>query len=101
MADDGKKASDEIATKSGPTGTDSRARDLEIIKKNIAKRSVNVKFDLDNTNYRPIEKIGIGAYGVVCSAIHKKSTDKVPVDCYNFVFSVCLRLNSLLFVLSC
>ena len=40
-------------------------------------RMNNVTFDLDNTDYRPIKNIGSGAYGVVCSAEHKVTGDKV------------------------
>lgn len=29
---------------------------------------LDVKFNLDNTPYKSIENIGIGAYGVVCKA---------------------------------
>jgi mitogen-activated protein kinase 7 len=58
---------------------DDRARELELIKKTLVKQSYNVKFDLDDTGYQPIEKIGIGAYGVVCSAHDKKTTQKVAI----------------------
>ncbi|KAH9515024.1 hypothetical protein Btru_021696 [Bulinus truncatus] len=56
-----------------------KAADLDRLRKSIAKRSLDVKFDLSDTDYKPIENIGIGAYGVVCSAIHKKSSDRVAI----------------------
>lgn len=65
---------------------DPKAKDLEFFRKNLAKRSLNVKFDLENTDYNPIEKIGIGAYGVVCSAIHKKTNDKIAIKKIPCVF---------------
>ncbi|XP_041349154.1 mitogen-activated protein kinase 7-like [Gigantopelta aegis] len=52
---------------------------MEQFRKNLEKRSLNVKFDLENTDYKALENIGIGAYGVVCSAIHKKTNDKVAI----------------------
>ena len=52
---------------------------MELFRKNLEKRSLNVKFDLENTYYKPLENIGIGAYGVVCSAIHEKTNDKVAI----------------------
>ncbi|XP_006818890.1 uncharacterized protein LOC100376580 [Saccoglossus kowalevskii] len=45
----------------------------------LSKRSLDVSFDLDNTKYTPIENIGSGAYGVVCSAVDKKTLDKVAI----------------------
>ncbi|VDI44495.1 Hypothetical predicted protein [Mytilus galloprovincialis] len=45
----------------------------------LKKRSYEVKFDLDGSDYTAVENIGIGAYGVVCSAIHKKSQDRVAI----------------------
>lgn len=56
-----------------------RAVDLERIRRNLAKRSLDVKFDLQGSDYKPIENIGIGAYGVVCSAVHTKSGDRVAI----------------------
>jgi mitogen-activated protein kinase 7 len=34
----------------------------------LNKKSLEIKFDLQGTNYQAIENIGTGAYGVVCSA---------------------------------
>ena len=45
----------------------------------LKRLSYNVKFNLEGTNYEPIENIGSGAYGVVCSAIHTKTKDKVAI----------------------
>lgn len=59
-----------------------RHNDHESLVKKLAifqKQSLDVKFDLDNTDYQAIENIGIGAYGVVCSAIHKKTQDRVAI----------------------
>eukprot|EP00057_Strongylocentrotus_purpuratus_P017287 XP_011671761.1 PREDICTED: mitogen-activated protein kinase 7 [Strongylocentrotus purpuratus] len=42
-------------------------------------RCMDVKFDIANSNYKPLEKIGTGAYGVVCSAINKKNGEKVAI----------------------
>ena len=85
MATKPKTTGEKTTPKSG-TGGDSKSHDLDILRKNVAKRSLHVKFDLDDTGYQPIEKIGIGAYGVVCSAIHKKSTDRVAIKKIPFVF---------------
>ena len=57
----------------------SKTSDLEKIRRSLAKRSLDVKFDLKGSDYKPIENIGIGAYGVVCSAIHTKSSDRVAI----------------------
>jgi mitogen-activated protein kinase 7 len=54
----------------------------DALMKNLAhlrRRAFDVKFDLDTSSYQPIENIGIGAYGVVCSAIHKKTNDRVAI----------------------
>ncbi|KAK3084737.1 hypothetical protein FSP39_018160 [Pinctada imbricata] len=51
----------------------------EALLKNMKKKAYEVKFDLEGTNYLPIENIGIGAYGVVCSAVHNKSKDRVAI----------------------
>ncbi|XP_067683969.1 uncharacterized protein [Haliotis asinina] len=59
---------------------------LDQIKKNLAKRTFSVKFDLQDTDYKPIENIGIGAYGVVCSATHKKTQDRVAIKKIPHVF---------------
>ncbi|XP_070573103.1 mitogen-activated protein kinase 7-like [Ptychodera flava] len=45
----------------------------------LSRRSLDVSFDLVNTKYRPIENIGTGAYGVVCSAFNKKTGEKVAI----------------------
>ncbi|XP_071945451.1 uncharacterized protein [Antedon mediterranea] len=42
-------------------------------------RCLDVNFDLEDTDYKPIENIGTGAYGVVCSAINKNSGIKVAI----------------------
>ncbi|XP_022107362.1 mitogen-activated protein kinase 7-like isoform X2 [Acanthaster planci] len=42
-------------------------------------KCLDVYFDLDNSEYRAIQNIGTGAYGVVCSAVHKKSSEKVAI----------------------
>lgn len=59
---------------------------LDQIKKNLAKRTFSVKFDLQDTDYKPIENIGIGAYGVVCSATHRKTQDRVAIKKIPHVF---------------
>ncbi|XP_053375932.1 mitogen-activated protein kinase 7-like [Mercenaria mercenaria] len=54
----------------------------EALLKNLAhlrRRAFDIKFDLDTTSYQPVENIGIGAYGVVCSAIHMKTNDRVAI----------------------
>lgn len=45
----------------------------------LKQRSFDVKFDLEGTGYTAVEKIGIGAFGVVCSAIHSRTGDKVAI----------------------
>ena len=45
----------------------------------LKKKSYDIKFDLENTDYEAIEKIGSGAYGVVCSAVHKKTKEKFAI----------------------
>jgi len=42
-------------------------------------KSYDIKFDLTHTDYEPIENIGSGAYGVVCSATHRKSGERVAI----------------------
>ena len=54
----------------------------------LKKRALDVKFDLDTTEYVPQENIGIGAYGVVCSAVHKKTNDRVAIKKIPSVFDV-------------
>ena len=45
----------------------------------MKKKQFEVHFELEKTNYDPIEKIGTGAYGVVCSAKHKITNDSVAI----------------------
>lgn len=63
-----------------------KVADIENIRKHLAKRSLDAKFDLQGSDYKPIENIGIGAYGVVCSAIHTKSADRVAIKKIPSVF---------------
>lgn len=60
---------------------ESKKKDDAMLKNlaHLRRRAFDVKFDLDVTTYQPIENIGIGAYGVVCSAIHKKTNDRVAI----------------------
>lgn len=63
----------------------------ETLLKNLAhlkRRALDVKFDLELTSYQPIENIGIGAYGVVCSAIHQRTNDRVAIKKIPNVFDV-------------
>lgn len=52
----------------------------------LKKCSFDVKFDLEGTGYTAVEKIGIGAYGVVCSALHNQSGKKVAIKKITGVF---------------
>ncbi|XP_046374434.2 mitogen-activated protein kinase 7-like [Haliotis rufescens] len=72
-------------TSTTPTNNMTRVA-LDQIKKNLAKRTFSVKFDLQDTDYKPIENIGIGAYGVVCSATHRKTQDRVAIKKIPHVF---------------
>ncbi|XP_064612170.1 uncharacterized protein LOC135476168 isoform X2 [Liolophura sinensis] len=54
----------------------------------LKSRSFDIKFDLENTGYKRIENIGTGAYGVVCSAIHKKTGDRVAIKKIPGVFDI-------------
>lgn len=45
----------------------------------LKRQSFEVKFDLEGSDYTAVENIGIGAYGVVCSAVHKKTNDRVAI----------------------
>ena len=45
----------------------------------LEKKSFDIKFELGSSPYDPIENIGIGAYGVVCSAMHRKTKEKVAI----------------------
>ena len=72
--------------KSNVSHKSSKSSDLEKLRRSLAKRSLDVKFDLKGSDYKPIENIGIGAYGVVCSAIHSKSRDRVAIKKIPCVF---------------
>ena len=61
------------------TSKSTKQSELERNRQILARKSLDVKFDLDGSAYKAIENIGIGAYGVVCSAIHNKSRDKVAI----------------------
>lgn len=43
------------------------------------KGSFDIRFYLTGTDYCQIENIGIGAYGVVCSAINTRTNEKVAI----------------------
>lgn len=43
------------------------------------EKRMQVKFDLDGTPYKPLENIGTGAYGVVCSAVDVRNERKVAI----------------------
>lgn len=45
----------------------------------LSKKSFAIKFDLENTDYDAIENIGTGAYGVVCSAVQRRTGEKVAI----------------------
>jgi serine/threonine protein kinase len=45
----------------------------------LKERSYDIKFDIEGSDYTAVENIGIGAYGVVCSAIHNKTHDRVAI----------------------
>lgn len=45
----------------------------------LNKQAFQQKFDLDGTDYEPIENIGSGAYGIVCSAVHRKTKEQVAI----------------------
>lgn len=69
---------------------DNKKKDENFIK-NLAilkRRALDVKFDIDTTQYKPLENIGIGAYGVVCSAVHRKANDRVAIKKIPNVFDV-------------
>lgn len=71
--------------------SENKKKQDEALMKNLIhlKRHVlDVKFDLDTAAYQPIENIGIGAYGVVCSAIHRKTNDRVAIKKIPNVFDV-------------
>ncbi|KAH3889977.1 mitogen-activated protein kinase 7-like [Dreissena polymorpha] len=54
----------------------------------LKQRALNVKFDIDTVEFQPIENIGIGAYGVVCSAICRKTNDRVAIKKIPNVFDL-------------
>ena len=45
----------------------------------LKRQFFDIKFDLDNTDYNPLENIGSGSYGVVCSAFHKPTGERVAI----------------------
>lgn len=70
--------------------SDSKKKDESLLK-NLAilkRRALDVKFDIDTTQYKQLENIGIGAYGVVCAAIHKKENGRVAIKKIPDVFVV-------------
>ncbi|WAR03888.1 MK07-like protein [Mya arenaria] len=69
----------------------SKGKREEYLQKNLAllkQRALNVKFDIDTVEYQPLENIGIGAYGVVCSAICQKTNDRVAIKKIPNVFDL-------------
>ena len=58
----------------------------EDMRKSLMMKAYEVKFDLSGTDYLPLDNIGIGAYGVVCSAIHGKSKDRVAIKKIPYIF---------------
>ncbi|KAJ8044252.1 Mitogen-activated protein kinase 7 [Holothuria leucospilota] len=51
------------------------AKNLHLFK----SRSLNMNFDLSRSDYKAIENIGTGAYGVVCSAVNVKTGKKYAI----------------------
>ena len=50
--------------------------------KNVAalqKKSFDIKFDLQDSDYDILEILGSGAYGVVCSAVNRKLNKKFAI----------------------
>lgn len=45
----------------------------------LSRKLFDIKFDLTNSDYEPLEVIGSGAYGVVCSALHRPSGKKFAI----------------------
>lgn len=45
----------------------------------LSQKFQNVKFDLDDTDYELVKIIGSGAYGVVCSAVHRTTRNEVAI----------------------
>lgn len=64
--------------------TDSMARSLQMLQ----KQSLQVTFNLAGTGYEAIENIGTGAYGVVCSALHCATKQKVAIKKIPDIFSM-------------
>lgn len=58
----------------------------EDMRKSLMMKAYEVKFDLSGTDYIPLDNIGIGAYGVVCSAVHGKSKDRVAIKKIPYIF---------------
>ena len=54
----------------------------------LKKKEYEIKFDLGDSNYEPVENIGTGAYGVVCSAVHRKTKQKVAIKKIPDIFTV-------------
>ena len=54
----------------------------------LRKKAFSVKFSIESDDYTLLENIGSGAYGVVCSAIHKRTNDKVAIKKIPAVFDV-------------
>ena len=69
---------------------DSRSDDAPNLKDNIMalnRESMAVQFDLDGSDFEAIENIGSGAYGVVCSAVDKKSGARVAIKKISDIFA--------------
>lgn len=45
----------------------------------LKQKEFEITFNLSNSCYDPVENVGTGAYGVVCSAVHKKTKVKVAI----------------------
>lgn len=69
---------------------DSRKDDAHNLKDNIMalnRESMAVQFDLGGSDFEAIENIGSGAYGVVCSAVDKKSGARVAIKKISDIFA--------------
>jgi mitogen-activated protein kinase 7 len=53
----------------------------------LKKKEFEIKFDLSNSKYDPVETIGTGAYGVVCSAVHRVTKQRVAIKKIPDIFS--------------